>query len=69
MSFLVTGSCLNATMLLLLRPLVVAVLLVVSALLVLAFILRILWRIAPIIFLTERRPYCHGDKCRGEDHA
>jgi hypothetical protein len=53
-------------MLLLLGPLVVTVLLVVSALLVLAFVLRIVWRIAPIIFLTERRPYRHGGKCRGE---
>jgi hypothetical protein len=56
-------------MLFLLGPLVVTVLLVLSALLVLAFVLRILWRIAPIIFLTERRPYRHGGKCRGEGHA
>jgi len=56
-------------MLLLLGPLVAAVLLLVSALLVPPFVLRILWPIAPIVFLTERRPYRHGDKCRGEGHA
>jgi hypothetical protein len=56
-------------MLLLLGPLVATVLLLVSTPLVLPFVLRILWRIAPIVFLTERRPYRHGGKCRGEGNA
>jgi hypothetical protein len=60
---------LNATVLLLLGPLVATVLLLVSTLLVVPFVLRILWRIAPIVFLAERRPYRHGGKCRGEGHA
>jgi hypothetical protein len=56
-------------MLLLLGPLVATVLLVVSALLVLPFILRILCRIAPIVLLTDHRPYRHGGNYRGEGHA
>jgi hypothetical protein len=56
-------------MLLLSGSLVAAVLLLVSALLVPPFVLRILWRIAQIVFLTERRPYRHGGKCRGEGNA
>jgi hypothetical protein len=56
-------------MLHLLGPLVPSALLMVSALLVLPSFLRILWRIAPIVFLTKRRRYRHSGKSRGQDHT